>query len=80
MMGEGRRFKTVQGIHWANRQVEARIANAAAIVVHRLVSPLATEADDRAPEPAIVSARHHDFGHIAPHDIDDEFLHRPLLR
>ncbi|WP_439605231.1 hypothetical protein, partial [Shinella sp.] len=55
---------------------KACIANAAAIVVHRLVRPLATEADDRALEPAIVSARHQDFDRIIRHDIYDGFLHR----
>ncbi|ANH08360.1 hypothetical protein shn_29930 (plasmid) [Shinella sp. HZN7] len=76
----GRDFKTVQIICRANGYTEARITDAAAVIVHRLVRPLTTETDDRASEAILAFLRHHDFDRIVRYDIDDEFLHRPVLR
>nr|CAI0335064.1 conserved hypothetical protein [Rhizobiaceae bacterium] len=80
-MGGGcRDFKAVRVIHRANGQSEANIANAAAIIVHRLVRALATEADGCTSEAALASCRDHDFHRIVRCGIGDEFLHRPFLR
>jgi len=63
----GRGCLTFNGI-WStagrNCQSETYIADAAAIIIHRLVSAFAAKADDRASDKALALALYHDFGRI----------------
>ena len=80
MGGGGREFKTLSIINGPRRQqAEACIANAAAIVIHRLVRALAAEADNGTSDAAPASCRYRDFQIIARYEIDDVFLHRQRL-
>ena len=72
-------FKAFQSVILANRQTEARVADAAAVIVHRLVRSLAAETDGRALVAAFACAWCRDFESIANRDVGDESSHCRLL-
>jgi hypothetical protein len=75
-MGEGAgKFKTIRIVGRASGQAQARIANAATVVIHRLVRPLATEADRRASGTSLHLWRADDFNAIVRRDIFEKPSH-----
>ena len=86
-MGRGHRkckivhvLSSLNGEICLNGQTQARIANAAAVIVHRLIRSFAAKANDRTGRTVLAPVRHKNFHGIIRYDIDDEFLHRPVLR
>ncbi|CAK7260894.1 conserved protein of unknown function (plasmid) [Shinella sp. WSC3-e] len=80
-MGRGlREFKAVGSTPGRNRRSKAHVADAAAIIVHRLVGALAAEANGHATERGSACALHYDFYGIVRQSADNDFLHPTCLR
>ena len=75
-----RQIKTVWIAGRLQRRIKAGIANAAAVIVHRLIRPPATDAARRRLPSVATPMRQHDFGRVVKKNIDGNCLHRRRLQ
>lgn len=80
-MGKGiREIKTVGIAGHLQRRIEAGIADTAAVIVHRLICPPATDAGSRRAGSEVAPVRQHDLGGCVKKGIDGNCLHRGRLQ